>query len=367
MTAIIIYHDKCVDGSYGAWLARRYFTSRHPGLDIVEVPSSYGDDIWKNCRLPEEAMGKIDGAIIHVVDYSLPADLTVTLAKAAKVLHFFDHHKSVFHDLDNNVQPWGLFHDDSTDRIFCMHANKEIPEEQHSTVVGSREFPALGYQVHGNKCGSMIYLEWLLKNHPAGAVFTPDFCDSRGPVLVCQCAYQLAEYIQDRDLWNWKLPGSREVSEALYLMAAEGRFKEMLFAFSTSESFQELTTRGETLVKFKKIRVEEACKNARLFQFYPYSSFPSADIHTVPVVNATEFHSEIGHRLLGLYPDAPFAVVYRDIRPDFRSWSLRSREGGFDVSALAKRMGGGGHACAAGVTSHTGDWPFTLTPVGHLT
>ena len=67
------------------------------------------------------------------------------------------------------------------------------------------------------------------------------------------------------------------------------------------------------------------------------------------MVNATAFWSEVGHKLLEEWPAMPFAASYFDRKDGQRAWSLRSR-GDYDVSALAKRMGGGGHAAAAGFT-----------------
>ncbi len=53
-----------------------------------------------------------------------------------------------------------------------------------------------------------------------------------------------------------------------------------------------------------------------------------------------------GHQLR-LYPDAPFAGVYYDKPDGSQTWSLRSI-GEFDVAAVAKTFGGGGHRNAAG-------------------
>ena len=69
--------------------------------------------------------------------------------------------------------------------------------------------------------------------------------------------------------------------------------------------------------------------------------------YRVPVVNATGNTSELGHRLCEVFPEAAFSASYRDTAEDRREWSLRSM-GDFDVSAIAKRYGGGGHRNAAG-------------------
>ena len=60
----------------------------------------------------------------------------------------------------------------------------------------------------------------------------------------------------------------------------------------------------------------------------------------VPVVNATQSVSDVGHQLCELYPQAPFSASYRDVG-EARQWSLRS-VGAYDVSAIAKQYGGGG-------------------------
>jgi len=55
------------------------------------------------------------------------------------------------------------------------------------------------------------------------------------------------------------------------------------------------------------------------------------------------------------FPEAPFAGYYFD-RKDARQFGFRSHNG-FDVSAVCKRYGGGGHAAAAGFTSAIGWLP----------
>ncbi len=47
----------------------------------------------------------------------------------------------------------------------------------------------------------------------------------------------------------------------------------------------------------------------------------------------------------------PFAVGWSQRADGLFTYSLRSAEGGLDVSVIAKRHGGGGHPHAAGFTS----------------
>jgi nanoRNase/pAp phosphatase (c-di-AMP/oligoRNAs hydrolase) len=69
------------------------------------------------------------------------------------------------------------------------------------------------------------------------------------------------------------------------------------------------------------------------------------DGHKVRVVNATVLFSEIAGELA---EDSPFGACYFDRHDGKRQWSLRSRDGGVDVSEIAKAHGGGGHKNAAG-------------------
>ncbi len=72
--------------------------------------------------------------------------------------------------------------------------------------------------------------------------------------------------------------------------------------------------------------------------------------HEVPVANATCYISEVCDELLNQNPDAEFSAAYF-IRADGKTvYSLRSRSD-FDVSEVAKSLGGGGHKNAAGYTT----------------
>ena len=64
------------------------------------------------------------------------------------------------------------------------------------------------------------------------------------------------------------------------------------------------------------------------------------------MVNTPLLASEACEALLKRFPDAPFAAACHD-RGDQRKWSLRSC-GEFDVSEVARSLGGGGHPHAAG-------------------
>lgn len=142
-------------------------------------------------------------------------------------------------------------------------------------------------------------------------------------------------YIQDRDLWRWKLPHSKEVSAALWSYPRD---------FETWARFMHdvspLADDGIAILRFKDQLVEQMCSQA---------TWREIGGNKVPVVNASVAFSEVGEALCIKNPDAPFAAYYFDRADGKRQWGARSRNG-FDVSAVAKALGGGGHAAAAGWT-----------------
>ena len=162
---------------------------------------------------------------------------------------------------------------------------------------------------------------------------------------------RLISYVEDRDLWRWALPDSREVSE--YLFSLDRTFVEWdrtALAWghnaATTPAFEAAVESGRALLRAKRQRVKSVCANAKMMRFGD---------HDIPVVNAAWDMSDLGEFLCEAFPDAPCGGYYFD-RKDRRQWGFRSRSG-FDVSALCKEYGGGGHAAAAGFTSEIGWLP----------
>lgn len=153
-------------------------------------------------------------------------------------------------------------------------------------------------------------------------------------------------YVQDRDLWQWQMPASKAINAGLW----RGRERD----FQVWKSIAHLWNRGVTTAKerlqssgdaiaFSDCRmVDSLCRHPHWMRVLCY---------TVPAVNSPLLQSEIGHELLQIYPDAPFAVIYMTLEDGTLAYSLRARIDDFDVSVVAKEFGGGGHKAAAGFSS----------------
>ena len=149
----------------------------------------------------------------------------------------------------------------------------------------------------------------------------------------------LLRYIQDKDLWNWALPNSREISAAL---------ASYPFDFKLWNSFQqqELERDGRAILRYENELVTKLASLAILMQFEGV---------TVPAVHSPLLTSQIGERLSARYP---FCLIWHD-RDGRRYYSMRSREDGADVGMIAASFGGGGHTHAAGFS-------IALLPDGSL-
>ena len=147
-------------------------------------------------------------------------------------------------------------------------------------------------------------------------------------------APKFIDYIQDRDLWNWELPYSKEFAAAFDMVPFE--FEEFE-KFEDDSVFDDAVKRGSYVLAYSKTVVKKVCEKATSRKFEEMD---------VMVVNASHWMSEIGSRLS---PDCDFAMIwFWDHEAKETKVSLRAFHETVDVSEIAKRFGGGGHKKAAG-------------------
>lgn len=145
---------------------------------------------------------------------------------------------------------------------------------------------------------------------------------------------EFVRYLEDRDLWLFKMPYSREVAAALGSYPMSFEIWEML----ADMGMEKLKLDGGVILRYQSRKVDEMCARVVWKDF---------DGHRVPVANATVLFSEVGDRLCQIYPDVPFAAYFYTRSDGKIQWGLRS-PGRFDVTEIAKRRGGGGHPMASG-------------------
>lgn len=154
-----------------------------------------------------------------------------------------------------------------------------------------------------------------------------------GAVLAWEWAHEqpvpwILNYIQDKDLWTWALPSSREINAAI---------ASYPFDFQLWNNFkqQELEREGRAILRYEHELIGKLAAQSVLVEFQN---------ELVPCAQSAVLTSQIGERLSA---DAPFCIIWHD-RDGRRYFSMRSREDGTDVGAIAASFGGGGHTHAAG-------------------
>ncbi len=174
----------------------------------------------------------------------------------------------------------------------------------------------------------------------SGAGITWDFLNPGQP------RPPLIDYIEDRDLWNWALPDSREVLIAFdFAKNTFADFEAFNARLEDPASKAEIVAEGKPLLKYKAQKVEYLASKAFLVDL---SSLQGLDDPTlqVPCVNTPLFHSEVGNYLA---KSAPIAMSYYQAEDGMYRYSLRSINK-IDCSKIAQFWGGNGHANAAGFT-----------------
>lgn len=149
----------------------------------------------------------------------------------------------------------------------------------------------------------------------------------------------LLKYLEDGDLWRWKLPKARALLSYIYAQPFDFKAYDVLVkGVESARERRRYLILGKALESYDGILVREEAKKAELVQFGKYKAL---------AVNSTSkrHHSEVAHALREAKP--PLAIVWR-IERGMIEVSLRS-DGTVDVGKLAKQFpGGGGHPRAAG-------------------
>lgn len=166
---------------------------------------------------------------------------------------------------------------------------------------------------------------------------------------------KLLKYIEDGDLWKRELPNNREFGASL---------AEYTQDFTT---WDKLATDLEDDALWEKFlergRIISGFENRLVNSILEYREKVECEGHEIYAVNAERtYRSILGHRLANINLKEgrdPFGIVYYRYEGMWHC-SLRSH-GGFDVSVIAEKHGGGGHPGASSIRAERfEDLPFTF-------
>ena len=242
---------------------------------LVMTPKIKPADITFYAAKYQEDPPDVLGCEVYIVDFSYKKPVLVEMAEAAHHITIIDHHKTALEDLVDlpaNVRA-----------IFNMG---------HS--------------------GAMLVWKY--------------FYGHREPP-------QLLKHIEDRDLWKFALPGTREIQAALFSYPYDFAVWDELMA----EPVENLRIEGVAIERKHHKDIHELLLSTKRNLRIGGVVVPAANLPYT-------MSSDAGNLMV---EGQPFAACYTDTK-EGRVFSLRSKKDGLDVSNIAKLYGGGGHRNAAG-------------------
>lgn len=148
----------------------------------------------------------------------------------------------------------------------------------------------------------------------------------------------MVKLVDDRDRWVFRDQRSRPFAAGLF-----SRLYTLEDWNNAANNVEQTCVEGEAIERKHHKDIEELLKvGVQMDNINQYS---------VPVCNLPyTMASDAGHKMLEMYPKAPFAATWFLRNDGKRVYSLRSRKGGMNVAKVAEIFGGGGHENAAGFT-----------------
>lgn len=230
---------------------------------------------------PPDVIGKN----VVICDFSFKKDILLDMISKANSLIILDHHKTAEADLKDI---------ESKHKIFDM-----------------------------NYSGAMITWLYMFDN-----ALPPRFI----------------RYVQDRDLWQKRIPGSEEF--ALYALSLNCNISKFVECFD-DEHVEKAVKLGSGMLTMSKINIDRILRNSEL----KFVRFSNGETYLVAYVDSCIYMSELGNELINKYPNADFSVVSRKSNNIYYH-SLRSSDDRLDVTNIAKLYNGGGHRNASGCSSN---------------
>ena len=270
---ICIYHGNCADGFGAAWVVRKAL-----GPDVEFHSSRYGDPA------PD-----VTGKNVIIVDFSYKYDVLVALADTAASVLVIDHHKTAMADL------------------------VDVPPAE------------LHYEAQAKNSTGKLHALFDMNRSGAGLAWDFFFPAQPRPPLI--------NHIEDRDLWLFKLEGTREIMADLFSYPQDFATWDRLFA----DEINWIRLDGVAINRQHQKTVADLVHTTKRRMLIGG--------HDVPVANLPFMFASDAGALMA--EGELFAASYFDT-PEGRTFSLRSTDAGMDVSEIAKQYGGGGHRNAAG-------------------
>lgn len=295
MPDVCLYHHPCSDGFTSAWAIWK----RWPNIEFVGA--NYGQPV------PD-----LTGKHVLLVDFSYKRAVLEEIAATAASVTILDHHKTAMEDLQ--------------------------PLLEQGVVQGEFDMSRSGAKMAWDYAWPVDEENCFDRDH-----FNYSSYSSEDGVYTRNTGYVpwLVRYVQDRDLWTWALPDSKEISAYIQLTPLTFQaWDKLALELEDSDGYDRAVSIGKALVRKQDSEIAGALKSTKRRMVIAG--------HDVPVANMPYIWASEAGNILS--KNEPFAATYIDT-VDGRSFSLRSDNtdpNAQDVGAIAATFGGGGHKNAAG-------------------
>jgi hypothetical protein len=196
------------------------------------------------------------------------------------------------------------------------------------------------------KPGTLLTEKYSYDVNHSGAVLAWHYFHPGKPVPT------LLRYVEDRDIWKWKIPHSREMLMLIDLVEFDFKAWSMLA--------KELDDPRTRVINLKKGALLELQYRSLYRMLLPNAELVKFEGRKIYALNCPYyFADDLGHELA--LKTHTFALLWNETGGRIRC-SLRSN-GKIDVAKIAKKYGGGGHRRASGFSFPVGKkTPWKLLP-----
>jgi len=325
MKPLVIYHASCADGfgaAFAAWLKL--------GDEAEYVPMQYGKIDFDfeggffnlGSHEADNPCTFIAGREVYILDFSFPREVMDQVFRRAKRVVWLDHHKSAF-------EMWCAPHLKDS-KFFINQGDVECGQKDNYILLDN------------NKSGAMLAWEYF---HPGTEV----------PMLV--------RHIDDYDRWVFAIEGTKAFQKALWSRTPWSFEQWKVFVDSPAPiAVHQMKEEGAAILRAHDQNVQAVVKNAARNCEIPFDEEGALDcveprlewnnggywmVHGLAANCPPHLQSDVGHELAN--QSGTFGLLWYIDKDNICKCSLRSN-GDYDVSAIAKVFGGGGHRNAAGFT-----------------
>jgi len=300
---LVIYHGpNCADGFGAAFAAWLKF-----GDEAEYLPMQYCDKL-------NSSVTQLHNRDIYILDFSFDKQRMDALINNCNSVVWLDHHKTAFEMWCGSIPDNGLF---EYEEHYCEYGN------------------VVRICLDNNKSGAYLAWEYF---HPGTEV----------PMLI--------QHIDDYDRWQFKIEGTKAFSKALWSYApwSFDQWRDQFYdKYSGDPHYcdsgrEQLITEGEAILRAHDQNVQSVVKGlARECHIYTsdFTREPGPDFSGLAANCPPHLSSDAGHELAT--QSGTFGLLWHLDKYGKCKCSLRSN-GDYDVSAIAKAFGGGGHLNAAG-------------------